>query len=555
MRSHRLTAPSSRALPAALLLAVAMSGCTSAGDPGATATPPGSGTAAAGSQTPTLTPGDPVTTGPLAGPVPFPMEASIAQLQRAMRSGRITSVELVDAYLARIAAYDDEGPALNSLVSVNPHARDEAAALDAERAESGPRGPLHGIPVVVKDNIDTAEMPTTAGNLVLKRFRPVQDAFQVRRLREAGAIILAKTNLPEFASSWETWSPVGGQTLNPYDTSRSPGGSSGGTAVAVTADFAVAGLGTDTCGSNRLPAGLNNLYSLRPTSGLSSRTGVVPYSSTADEVGPMARTVRDLALVLDATAGADPDDPTTVPLSTSFVEAVDPHGLRGRRIGVLDLSGLGDPTDYRRALDGRWQEALHAMEANGVELVDVALAGMHGHDVIGEFLEEFPYALSDFLATQPTAPRRAFARIMAVTGPGVAELDPGAADIQPRDTKPLTRSYRHALSERNALRRDVENLMDDRHLDALVYPVSLTTALPLGDSDGAGHSDCALAAVAGLPAMAVPAGFTSDGLPVGLELLGRAFDEATLISIAAGFEAHTHHRRPPASTPPLDTAP
>lgn len=537
---------------AGVLLTLALAACTSTNG---SAAPQPSATATESSSTPTPTPDEPVATGPFSGPVPFPLDATIPQLQTAMRTGRITSVELVEFYLARIAAYDDGGPALEALISINPHARDEAAALDAERAESGPRGPLHGIPVVVKDNIDTAEMPTTAGNPVLEHFRPARDAFQVRRLREAGAIILAKTNLPEFASSWETWSPVGGQTLNPYDTSRTPGGSSGGTAVAVTADFAVAGLGTDTCGSNRLPAGLNNLFSLRPTSGLSSRTGVVPYSATADEVGPMARSVLDLAIVLDATAGADPDDPTTVPLTTSFVDAVDADGLEGRRIGVLDLRMLGDPIHYRKDLDGRWQRALDELEANGVELVDVTLAGMHGHDVIGEFLAEFPYALADYLAAEPTAPRRAFTRIIATLDPGTVALEPGAAGIESRDDKPLTKAYQRALDRRMSLRHDIETLMDGRDLDALAYPVSATTAPLLSSGTGAGHSDCAAAAVAGMPAMAIPVGFTSDGLPVGLELLGRSFDEATLISIAAGYEAHTDHRRLPATTPPIDTAP
>lgn len=538
-----------RAFLAAVLVTLALAACTSTTEPAAA---PSSESAAKSSPTPSPTPSGPITTGPGSGPVPFPLEATIPQLQRAMRTGQITAVELVEFYLARIAAYDDAGPALNALISINPHAREEAAALDAERAESGPRGPLHGIPVMVKDNIDTAEMPTTAGNLVLERFRPAKDAFQVRKLRKAGAIILAKTNLPEFASSWETWSPVGGQTLNPYDTSRSPGGSSGGTAVAVTANFAVAGLGTDTCGSNRLPAGLNNLYSLRPTRGLSSREGVIPYSSTADEVGPMARSVIDLATVLEATAGRDPADPTTVQVTIDFVAAVDADGLEGRRVGVLDLHQLGDPIDYGRDLDGRWQGALDGLEANGVELVDVTLPGHHGHDVIGELLEEFPYALADFLAGEPTAPRGAFKRIMAGLDDGVLMGGQHPSRIKPGDTRPLTKGYRRALQERTSLRHDVETLMDDRELDALVYPVSATTTRPLGDADGAAHSDCALAAVAGLPALAVPAGFTSDGLPVGIELVGRAFDEATLIAIAAGYEAHTDHRRLPATTPPLE---
>ena len=552
MRIAHVGGPRAQVPLIAVLLTTALAACTSTTDPAAA---PSTGPASESSPTQTQTPSDLITTGTFSGPVPFPMDATIPQLQKAMRTGRITAVELVDFHLARIAAYDDAGPALHALISINPHARDEAATLDAERAASGPRGPLHGIPVVVKDNIDTAEMPTTAGNLVLEHFRPAEDAFQVRMLRRAGAIVLAKTNLPEFASSWETWSPVGGQTLNPYDTSRSPGGSSGGTAVAVTANFAVAGLGTDTCGSNRLPAGLNNLYSLRPTRGLSSRAGVVPYSATADEVGPMARSIIDLATMLDATAGRDPADPTTVQVRTDFVAAVDADGLEGRRVGVLDLRQLGDPIDYRRDLGGRWQGALEELEANGVELVDVTLPGPHGHDVMAELLDEFPYALADYLAAEPTAPRRAFGRIMATLDTGVLPDDQDPSGIEPQDSKPLTKAYRRALHERTSLRHHVENLMDDHDLDALVYPVSSTAALPIDHPDGAGHSDCALAAVAGLPALAVPAGFTSDGLPVGIELVGRAFDEATLIALAAGYEAHTDHRRPPGAAPPLDTAP
>ncbi|MFC5177758.1 amidase [Nocardioides taihuensis] len=450
----------------------------------------------------------------------------------------------MDFYLARIAAYDDAGPALNALITVNPQARDEAAALDAERAESGPRGPLHGIPVVVKDNIDTSEMPTTGGTLALEHFRPAEDAFQVDQLREAGAIIIAKANLAELAQSWQTYSPVGGQTLNPYDTSREPGGSSGGTAVAVTANFAAVGLGTDTCGSNRLPAGLNNLYGLRPTSGLSSRAGVIPYSSSLDAVGPMARSVRDLAITLDATAGKDPADPTTVPLRTSFVDAVDPDGLHGRRIGVLTRSGMGEPIDYGKDLDGTLQDALDVMAAHGAELVDVALPrGVD--DVLVEFMGEFPSALKRYFASEPTAPRRALVQVLVAGG--------GSADAG----KPDTKAYRHALATRQSFRRDLEAVMDRHDLDAIAYPVSPTTAERLispGADPSTGHWECAAAAVAGIPALAVPVGFASDGLPVGLELMGRAFDEATLISIAAGYEAHTHQRKLPPTTPPLGTA-
>jgi Asp-tRNA(Asn)/Glu-tRNA(Gln) amidotransferase A subunit family amidase len=461
-----------------------------------------------------------------------------------MRTGRITSLELVDFYLARIEAYDDDGPALNALITVNPRAREEAKALDAERAASGPRGPLHGIPVVVKDNIDTSEIRTTGGTLPLEHFRPAKDAFQVRRLREAGAIILAKANLAELAQSWQTYSPVGGQTLNPYDTTREPGGSSGGTAVAVTADFAAVGLGTDTCGSNRLPAGLTNLYGLRPTSGLSSRSGVIPFSSSLDEVGPMARDVRDLAITLDATAGKDPADPSTVPLRTSFVDAVEADGLQDRRIGVLHQSGSGERFNYGKAVDGTVQEALDQMAANGAALIDVALP--RGVDsALVEFMGEFPSALKNYLASEPTAPRRALTLILAAGG--------GSPSVETPDT----RAYRRALATRQSFRHDLEAVMDKHHLDAIAYPVSPATARPIGDASepGSSHFECAAAAVAGLPALAVPVGFASDGLPVGLELMGRAFDESTLISVAAGFEAHTDHRRLPPTTPPLGTAP
>lgn len=483
---------------------------------------------------PSASPSASVAVTPLSGPVPFPLDATIPELQRAMRAGRITAVELVDFYLARIDAYDDAGPTLSAVISVNPDAREEAAALDAERAESGPRGPLHGIPVVVKDNIDTSQMPTTAGTLSLENFQPARDAFQVRRLREAGAIIIAKANLAELAQSWQTYSPIGGQTLNPYDTSREPGGSSGGTAVAVTANLAVVGLGTDTCGSNRLPAGLNNLYGLRPSSGLSSRAGVVPFSSSLDAVGPMARTIRDLAIVLDVTAGQDRADPTTVPLTTSLVDALDPDGLEGRRIGILKFP-------YDKKVDGTLQTALDDMAESGAELVEVTLPRTVDGLLI-EFMGEFPSALAQYLAAEPTAPARAWAQI-------IAQEDPGA-----NKKPPATEAYQHALATRRSFRHELEAVMEDHDLDAIAYPVSPTTARPIGgpSEPATEHWQCAAAAIAGVPALAIPVGFAKDGLPVGLELMSRAFDEATLISIAAGYEAHTDHRGLPPTTPPLD---
>ena len=238
-------------------------------------------------------------------------ESAIADEEKAMAAGRITSKALVQAYLDRIEAFDHRGPRLNAMITLNPNALREAAVLDRERGAKGPRGPLHGIPVIVKDNYSTADMQTTAGTMALLGFVPSSDAFQVRKLREAGAVILGKSNLHELASGITTVGSAFGQTLNPYDPSRNPGGSSGGTAAAITASFAAAGMGSDTCGSIRIPASVNNLVGLRPTKGLSSITGIVPLSVTQDVGGPLARSVADLAVMLDATIGEDPADPAT----------------------------------------------------------------------------------------------------------------------------------------------------------------------------------------------------------------------------------------------------
>ena len=454
-----------------------------------------------------------------------------------MESGELTAVELVDFYLARIAAYDDAGPKLNALILVNPAARDEAAALDAERADSGPRGPLHGIPVVLKDNIGTADMQTTAGSLALKGFTPAEDAFQARKLREAGAVIIGKANLFEFALGWATVSSLGGQTLDPYDLSRDPGGSSGGTAVAVTANFAAAGLGTDTCGSVRLPAAHNDLYGLRPTSGLSSRAGVIPFSTTLDAVGPMARSVVDLAIMLDATVGRDPADPSTVQVGMSYLKAVDPDGLSGRRIGLATFTGDSE-------VEGLMGSAIEEMKAGGVEVIEVDLPS--GVD-IGPFFGELRFTLDDYLAAEPSAPVRSLREIvdLNVVTPAVGGFLSDLAAVTSLDTA----AYRAALKGQRRFRDAVVALMDEHDLDAIAYPASSSPAALIGGDPS--PFNCESAAYGGLPALVVPAGFTSDGLPIGLELMGRPFAEPTLIAVAAGYEAHTDHRKLPAATPPL----
>jgi Asp-tRNA(Asn)/Glu-tRNA(Gln) amidotransferase A subunit family amidase len=456
-----------------------------------------------------------------------------------MEGGQLTSVELVEFYLARIAAYDTAGPKLKALLLVNTAARDEAAAMDAERAASGPRGPLHGIPIILKDNIGTADMPTTAGSVALDGFRPSEDAFQVRMLREAGAVIIGKANMCEFALCWETASSLGGQTRSPYDLSRDPGGSSGGTAVAVAANFAAVGLGTDTCGSVRLPAGLNNLYGLRPTSGLSSRAGVIPFSFTMDTIGPMGRSVADIAIVLDATVGVDPADPTTIPVETSYLGAIDPDGLAGRRIGLVPFGG--DP-EVGRIVGA----AIDEMAANGVEVIEVAIPG--GMD-IDPLFDEFHSALDSYLAAQPGAPVASLNEIVAMSLNRPAMVD---AYIRERAavTSLDTSGYHASLAGREPFRDAVVALMDKYDLDAIAYPESAAPAAVIGASQP--PFDCSSAAYGGLPAMVVPAGATADGLPLGVELMGRPFDETLLIAIAAGHEAHTSHRILPSMTPPLE---
>jgi Asp-tRNA(Asn)/Glu-tRNA(Gln) amidotransferase A subunit family amidase len=270
------------------------------------------------------------------------MEKSLEELQRAMQAREVTSRQLVDLYLARIEAYDKQGPAVNAIVSVNPRAREAAELLDAERASGGPRGLLHGIPVLVKDNYETIEMPTSAGSIALAGFHPLRDAFQVQRLKAAGAVILGKTNMHELAAGIVTVGSRFGQTKNPYDLDRNPGGSSGGTGAAVAANFAAAGMGSDTCGSIRNPASHNNLVGLRGTQGLSSRTGIVPLSSTQDIGGPLARSIADLAILLDATVGPDPADKTTSMsadrIPTSYRAGLGRASLKEARIGVFATS-------------------------------------------------------------------------------------------------------------------------------------------------------------------------------------------------------------------------
>ena len=487
-------------------------------------------------------------------PPPFDvLEQTIPELQAAMEAGRVTSRRIVAQYLARIEAYDRRGPALRALIGINGGALDEAAALDRERVESGPRGPLHGIPVVVKDNYDVAGLPTTAGSSALAGWHPPDDAFQVAKLREAGAVIIGKANMHELAYGLTTVSSAGGQTRNPYDPTRNPGGSSGGTGAAVAAGFAAAGMGTDTCGSIRVPSSHHALVGLRGTRGLSSRDGIVPLALTQDMGGPMTKTVTDLAIMLDATVGVDPADAVTARgrgrVPDSYTAFLTEGALAGARLGVVTWLVGSAPEDAPVAAVIR--AARETMAAAGAEVVDVELPGvpdlLEGASIIPV---EFKFQLADYLRA-PGTPVKSLREILdsGLYHAAVEERYRRSERVRGLDDP----DYLQALARRRPLREAVTRLMDDARLDALAYPTLRRTAAPIGSPQRG--NNCALSAVSGLPAIVVPAGYAADGLPVGLELLGRAWAEGDLVRLAYSYEQVTHHRRPPASTPSLFAAP
>ncbi|WP_156255323.1 amidase, partial [Sandarakinorhabdus oryzae] len=485
-----------------------------------------------------------------AAAAPEVAEASILDLQAALSTGKLTSRQLVTAYLARIAAYDQAGPALNSIVTLNPAALAEADALDKERAAKGPRGPLHGIPVLVKDNYDTHDMPTTAGALALATLQPERDAFQVARLRAAGAIILGKTAMHELAAGTITISSLTGQSRNPYDPNRSPGGSSGGTGAAIAASFAAAGMGSDTCGSIRIPSAYQNLFGLRSTRGMASRSGVVPLSDTQDIAGPLARSVTDLAIMLDATVGEDPADAITqganAHVPKSYAAALQPGALKGARIGILRSLFAVVPDD----VDGNaiYDRTIAALRAAGAEVVEVALPGldqMLADTSASKY--EFAGDLQRYLASHKGAPVGSLAEIVN------AGLHHDQLDTRLR--QPLaspdrnSADYRTLLAKRVVVRAAADALLARERLDAVLYPTALGRPPVIGAENIA--SNCQFSAATGLPALAFPAGFTPRGLPVGMELLGPAFSEPRLLALAYGWEQTARPRQAPFSTPPL----
>jgi amidase len=492
-------------------------------------------------------------------------EASIARLQEWMRVGRYTARQLVELYLRRIAELDAARPALRSVAEVNPEALAIADALDAERKAKGPRGPLHGIPVLIKDNIDTADrMMTTAGSLALQGPAALRDAHVVQRLRAAGAIVLGKTNLSEWANFRSTrstsgWSARGGQVKNPYVLDRNPCGSSSGTGAAIAANLAAVGIGTETDGSIVCPSAVQALVGIKPTVGLVSRAGIIPISQSQDTAGPMARTVADAAAVLAAIRGPDPRDPAThqarPPEAPNYSAALDAGALRGARLGVARARFFG----HSPAADRLVEAAIAAMRARGAVIVDpadIATAGRLRDCELEVLLYEFKAGIDAYLAARgPAVAVRSLDGLIAFNERERAREMPYFGQelfLMAAAKGPLTSpEYRTALSTCRSLARErgIDATVAAHQLDAIVAPtVSPAWPTDLINGDHIVGFSSTPAAVAGYPSITVPAGFVGD-LPVGMSFIGRAWSEARLIGLAYAFEQATKHRRPPRFVP------
>ncbi len=484
-------------------------------------------------------------------------EHDITALQQAMESGELTARALVDHYLERIEAIDRSGPELSSIIQINPQAQEIADALDVERRKSGPRGPLHGIPLVLKANIGTGDqMATHAGSLALANHHAADDAFLVKQLRESGAIILAKTNLSEWANFRSTrsssgWSSIGGQTRNPYDPLRNPCGSSSGSAVAVAANLAVLAVGTETDGSIVCPAGINGIVGIKPTLGLISREGIIPLAHSQDTAGPMARTVRDAALMLNAMSAADVSDPTSAdrPESTpDYAAGLSATSLAGKRIGVLrSYFGAG----INPYVEEVFENAIEALRAQGAEIVDPIMIDTEGLDA-AEYevlLYEFKADLNAYLAGSG-APLKSLAQIIEFNTANAETVMPffGQEIMEVAEGKgPLTeQDYVKALeTSKHVATAGIDSALQEHDLDALVAPTNgpawMTDHV---NTDHFSISSSSLAAVSGYGSITVPAGFVF-GLPIGLSFIGGPFSEESLIQMAYAYEQATQARRAP----------
>ena len=496
---------------------------------------------------------------PAVGPeknLPFPVvETTISEIHHAMLAGRLTSRVLVETYLKRIEAFD-QPTKLNAIVVVNPDALRTADELDQEFRRTKKMRPLHGIPVIVKDNFDTKDLPTTGGSLALKGWVPPDDAFQVRKLREAGAVILAKSNMAEWAfSPYLTESSVAGITRNPYDLERVPAGSSGGTAAAVASNFGAVGLGTDTGNSIRGPSSHNSLVGIRSTMGLTSRDGIVPLYLRNDIGGPMARTVEDAVRVLEVVAGYDPADPITEAcrgkVPKNYTQFLDRNGLKGARIGVFRT--FIDTPKADPQIKALIEKAVADMKAQGAEVIDPFVIPNFEALTKNLWCDMFKHDVEAYLATRGgTAPFKTLAEIIK-SGMYAPYIERRLKQALAADEKkePLCQDLYH--EPRNIkFREAVEKAMDERRLDAIIYPTWSNPPRKVGDMESpAGDNSQIIPPHTGFPGFNVPMGFTYGNLPAGLQIVGKLWSEPTLIRITYAYEQATKHRRPPEKFPEL----
>lgn len=492
-------------------------------------------------------------------------DATIAQLNAAFDTGKLNSEKLVQLYQKRIEAFDKQGPAINTVITLNPKALDQAKALDKERKAKGPRSPLHGIPIVLKDNFDTFDLPTTAGSSLLSGSIPPDDAFVVKKLRDAGAIILAKVNLSEFASGGggpNGFSSMGKQTRNPHDLTKGPAGSSGGTGAAIAASFAQFGLGTDTGGSIRGPSSANGIVGLKPTHGLLSRDGIVPLALSFDTGGPMARSVYDVAVALGAMTGVDSADSATQKSAGKFLTDYTPYlkvgSLKGARIGVAR-----DFFKQSEATDKVMEAAIAQLKALGAEVIDPVTYPEYvvkGKAGIYQSINppEFKAQINTYLATlKPGFPKSLAELIAKAEAPGSGYDNPWRLESMKRSEATTGLSdplYLAAKSHGLELIRAAVLATFEKHkLDALVYPTSPRPARPIAPEPqgSGGESATNIANETGFPDLIVPAGMTEDGLPVTISFFGPAFSEAKLLGYGYDFEQATKARVLPKNTPAL----
>ena len=490
-------------------------------------------------------------------------EVSITDLQRHIQSGRYSAHSLVEKYVSRIHEIDKAGPALNSIIELNPDAESIAANLDRERKDKGARGPLHGIPILIKDNIDTADrMMTTAGSLALVGSKPSQDAFVVKRLREAGAVILGKTNLSEWANfrsnhSSSGWSGRGGQTRNPYAVDRNPCGSSSGSGVAVSANLCSAAIGTETDGSVVCPSSANSLVGIKPTVGLISRAGIIPISHSQDTAGPMARTVSDAVILLGILTSQDPRDPATAESRgkslSDYTKFLDKDGLKGMRLGVArKYFGFNDQVDK---LMSERLEDLKRLGAILIDPADIPTSGKFDASELEVLLYEFKADLNKYLAGLGTSPVRSLKEVIDFNEKNRDKEMPYFGQdlfIKAQAKGPLTsQQYIQALRKNHLLTRTqgIDFVMKQNRLDALIAPTggpAWPTDLVNGDHFTGGYSSAS--AVAGYPHITIPAGYVF-GMPVGMSFFAGAYSEPMLIKMAYAFEQGTKARQPPTFLP------